>query len=58
MSGIEPNLWWQLALWLVLGLSLLITLIGAVIVAKDYLEGLYPPEPKRTEINTRLRSLK
>jgi len=59
MPGIELNLGWQLALWFVLGLSLLLTIVGAIVFAKDYLESLHDDgAPTRSDIKTRLRSLK
>jgi len=52
----EPSLWWVLALWLVIGVALLIMLIGAISMARDFLDDRQP-EPKRTEIRTRLQRL-
>jgi hypothetical protein len=58
MPNFEPNLWWQIAYWIVGGGSTVLVLLASLILAVQWLQDSRPPpEPDRSEIRHRLQQL-
>jgi hypothetical protein len=46
---------WLIAFWLGIGIATLVSVVAAIVVAYDFLTE--PPEPPRSEIRKRIRTL-